>query len=238
MVQTLAGPGSEHVAVLAGGSPALVAGAGLLALVLSVVLWPVVLYAVTVVHEGGHVMTGAAMGGKVRSVKLSRAGGVTDIEGLGPFGSFLTGLSGYVLPSVFGLVDAVLLRRDQVSAVLWLSLLFLIMMLIQAGNVLAAFVTVALGTAIVLVIRYATAGGQTFFAYTWTWLLLFGGFGGTLVLQAVRRAGDDRRSDAYRVGKATMLPASLWSGFFWLTSIVAMVFGAGIMLGFVTVHLR
>ena len=217
----------------------MVAGAGLLALVLSVILWPVVIFATTVVHEGGHVMTGAAMGGRVKSVKFDRSGGgATDIAGLGPFGMFLTALSGYLLPSVFGLVDAALLGHDKVSAVLWLSLLFLIMMLIQAGNLMAGFVTVALGTAIVLVMRYTTAGAQAFFAYTWTWLLLFGGFGGVLVLQAVRRAGEDGRSDAYRLRKATLLPASLWSGFFWLTSIVAMGFGAGILLGLVTVRLR
>ena len=34
----------------------------------------------------------------------------------------------------------------------------------------------------------------------------------------------------------TWLPASVWSGFFWLAALIALVFGAGILLHLVDLH--
>jgi divalent metal cation (Fe/Co/Zn/Cd) transporter len=97
-------------------------------------------------------------------------------------------------------------------------------------------VTVVLGGLIVLMLHSASAGQQSFFAYTWVWLLLFGGFGQVLAFQHERRNGGDTGSDAVVLRTMTWLPASLWSGFFWLASLIALVVGAGILLHLVDLH--
>jgi divalent metal cation (Fe/Co/Zn/Cd) transporter len=89
------------------------------------------------------------------------------------------------------------------------------------------------GAVIVAILRYASTGQQIFFAYTWIWVLLIGGFVNVLVLQHLRGRGGDTSSDAYALRKLTFLPASLWSGVFWLGTLVAFVYGAGILLGMV-----
>jgi len=215
-------------------SQSLIIGSGLLALALSVVVWPIVGLAVTVAHEGAHAIAGSVMGGKIKSITLSRdGGGATKITGLGPLGTFFTALAGYLGPSVFGLAGAMLLVRDRVEAVLWVSLVLLVLALLQTGNWVARVAVVLVGGLIVVVLRYASAGQLVFFAYTWIWFLLIGGFGQVLVLQNLRRKGPDSGSDAFQLRKLSFLPASLWSGFFWLTTVSALLYGATILLGLV-----
>jgi hypothetical protein len=214
---------------------------GLLALVLSLIGWSLVRFALTLAHEGGHAFTASMMGGSVDSIHMYRQNtgkgwAETRFNGVGPFGLFFTALAGYLGPSVWGLLGAFLLVKQQASAVLWLSLFLLVLALIQAGNWLARLVTVVLGGLIVLMLHSASAGQQSFFAYTWVWLLLFGGFGQVLAFQHERRNGGDTGSDAVVLRTMTWLPASLWSGFFWLASLIALVVGAGILLHLVDLH--
>jgi len=210
------------------GSRMVVVGSGLLALFISLVVWPVVGFAVTVAHEGGHAITGSMMGGTVHSIRLGRgATGVTRILGGGLLGSFLTGLSGYLGPSLFGLLGAVLLTGGHDLAVLWLSLVFLLLALLQMRNILGAVATVATGALIVLVLKYAPPHGRTFFAYTWIWFLLFGGFG------HVATPGRTTSADAAGLKKLTFLPATVWDGFFWLATLAGLAYGGGILLGLV-----
>lgn len=212
-------------------------GAGLLAFGLSLIVWPIVRFAVTIAHEGGHALTASMMGGSVDSIHVHRKGhpdglGVTYFRS-GPVGTFFALLAGYIGPSAFGLGGAVLLTAGRVTVVLWLSLFFLALALFQAGNLLGRFAMIVIGAVIVLVMRYGSAGQQVFFAYTWIWFLLFGGFGHVLVLQQGRKEGGDTGSDAYQLRRMTFLPASLWSGFFWLLTLGALLYGGGILLGIV-----
>lgn len=218
--------------VLAGAAPVLVAGSGMLALVLSVLVWPVVMFLTTIAHEGGHAFTGSLMGGTVKHIRIHRTGGgVTRFEdGIGPVAFFLAALAGYAGPSVFGLIGAMLLARGQVSVVLWLSLVFLAMALLSTNNWFGGVLIVVVGAVVVLVIRFATGGERTFFTYTWIWLLLFGGFAHVLKMQILRGKGGDI-VDLGVLRDKTLLPRSLWSGFYWLFSLVVMVVGGGILLG-------
>jgi hypothetical protein len=220
-----------------GASKLVVVGAGLLALVIAVIAWPIVRFAITIAHEGGHAFTASMMGGAVDSIEIYRRNdprgrGVTFFRA-GPFATFLAALAGYLGPSVFGLVGALLLTKGQVKAVLWLSLVFLLLALLQSGNLLGFVSTISTGALIGAVLRYASEGQQLFFTYTWIWFLLIGGWGHVLLLQAGRRSGPDNGSDAYQLRKMTFLPASLWSGLFWLGSLAALIYGAGILLGIV-----
>jgi peptidase M50B-like protein len=217
--------------VLADPPTALVAGAGMLALVLSLVLWPVVTVLVTIAHEGGHAFTGSLMGYTVKYIRIKGGGGGTkfhkDPEGVG---GFLAVLAGYAGTSVFGLIGAMLLAHGLVSVVLWLSLVFLVLALLSTSNWAGWVAIVIAGAVIVLVIRYATGGERTFFTYTWIWVLLFGGFGDVVTMQILRKKGGDI-VDLGLLRKSTYLPRSLWSGFYWLFSVVVMVVGGAMLLG-------
>lgn len=214
----------------------LVIGSGLLALALSVVVWPVTKFATTLAHEGGHALAASTMGGTVDSIRLNGDGsGATNVGGLGWFGKVFTGLAGYLGPSAFGLAGAVLLADDRVAVVLWLTLFFLVLALLQIGRIVGAVVVVAIGTIVVLVLRYASAGQQTWFAYTWVWFLLLSGFRHVITLQRLRKLGPDSRSDAYELRTRTHLPARLWSGLFWPATLVGLGYGAAILLDLVQV---
>ena len=215
--------------VLASPPLGLVVGAGTLALVLSVIVFPVITIVMTIAHEGGHALTGSLMGGTVIAIKIG-TGGSTLLKGLGPFGRFLMTLAGYAGPSVFGLIGAMLLADGQVSVVLWLSLVFLALALLSTSNWFGGVVIVLVGALMVLVIRYATGGERTFFTYTWIWLLLFGGVGDVLAMQAMRKRGQ-KIGDLGALRDQTYVPTSLWSGFYWLFSVVVMVVGGGVLLG-------
>jgi len=213
------------------GSRMVVIGSGLLALFVSLVVWPIVGFAVTVAHEGGHAITGSMMGGTVASITLGKkATGLTVVRGIGPLANLLFLLAGYVGPSVFGLLGAVLLATGHALAVLWVSLVFLLLALVQMRNILGALATVATGAVIVAVLKYAPPSGHTFFAYTWIWFLLIGGFGHVVAL------GWGHSADAAALRKASYLPKTLWSGFFWLATLAALVYGGGILLGLVHFH--
>lgn len=213
----------------------LVVGSCLLALVLSAVVWPAANIALSIAHEGAHALTASAMGGKVKSIKISKGGGVTGFTSAGPMGEFLTFLAGYLGPSVFGLMSAVLLAGDNVVAVLWVSLVLLFLALLRARNLLAGVGILITGGVFGVVLAYASPGAQLFFTHTWTWFLLFGGFIDVLVLQHLREKDVDTSSDAYHLRRLSLLPASLWSGFFWLATLAAIGYGAAILFGFIAV---
>jgi hypothetical protein len=234
----------EEITALAQSDPTASAGqpqvvviaAGLLAFVLTLTVWRVVEFAITIAHEGSHAITASMTGSAVESVRINRSGGATSFQDVGSLSKFLTWLAGYLGPSAFGLVGAVLLADDKVVAVLWISLFFLLLALLQSGNPLGAVVIVATGAVIVLILRYAPPGLQTFFAYTWIWLLLFGGFRDARGLRRLRKQGKDVESDAYQLRKLTHVPASLWSGFFWLATLVALFFGGLVLLELVHIE--
>src|SRR6185437_2426966 len=124
---------AEAVPGQPGGTPMMmVVGTGLIALVISVIAWPLFTLVVTIPHEGGHAIVGSVMGGKIGSIKMDHRGnGVTLIKSLGPFGSFLTSLAGYIGPSIFGIAGAALLAKHHVSTVLWISIAMLVLALLQ-----------------------------------------------------------------------------------------------------------
>jgi hypothetical protein len=220
-----------------GQSLMLVVGTAVLALVALLTLWPIVGHSVTAAHEGGHALIGSLVGGTVKSVTLNRDNsGLTAVAGPGGLGIVLVALAGYLGPSLFGLLGALLLTQGQSTAVLWLSVAFLVILLFQVVNLFGFLVVIATGAAMVMVMRTDSAAVQTVFAYTWIWFLLFGGFRDVLGLRrlrqkAKRKGGRDESSDAFGLRKLTYLPAGLWMAVFWLGSLTALVFGAAMLLG-------
>jgi hypothetical protein len=200
---------------------------------LVLVLWRLAQWSVTVAHEGGHAIFGSLLGGTIGPVVYSRtAGAVTPVAGLRRTGNIVTGLAGYLGPSLFGLCGALLLVHDKATAVLWISLLFLFLMLLQVAlkNAFGAVVVVGTGVVIFLVARYASDSVQTMFAYTWVWFLLIGGCRDTVRLLKLKSG-----TDANILRELTHMPAVLFRFVFALATLAALVLGAGILLELVAV---
>jgi glucose-6-phosphate-specific signal transduction histidine kinase len=213
---------------------------GLLALVIVTVSWPVIRFSISIAHEGGHALFASVLGGTVKSVHLAhrKNGNLTTYSGTSGLATFVTTMMGYLSPSMFGLIGALLLVHGATRAVLWLSLLFLAILLLQVAHLRGALIVVAVGAVIFLFARYGSDGAQTVFAFTWIWFLLIGGFRHVVYYLGVRRAAKeskkpDKSSDGYRLKEQTHIPAPLWVGFFWLATLAALVLGAAILLGVV-----
>jgi hypothetical protein len=204
------------------GAP--VVGSLLAALAISILFWPIVAYASTVVHEGGHAWTASMMGGRTEWIKIERAParGETRVVGGTEFGNFVVALSGYLGPSVFGLLGALLLARGRVTAVLWVSVILLFAALLLAKTWFTRLVVVAIGALIVFVLKNTPASQQTFFAYTWVWLLLLAGFGHVIWHKSAA-------ADYAALRRSTYVPVSIWYGFYWILTLAALVVGGGIL---------
>jgi hypothetical protein len=200
--------------------------------------WGLTKFVITIAHEGGHAVMGSAAGGQVAHLRVfSNGNGVCELLGLGRFGAMLMLLNGHIAPSLFGLLGCVMLIEGSAVTVLWVSLFLLLLALLQVDKVFSAFAVLATAAVIFAVLRYAPAGGQTLFAYTWIWFLLIGGFVHVVQFNAVRRAaravGREPDNDAKSLRDLTWLPGGFWIGFWWLATLGALLFGAAILLGLV-----
>jgi hypothetical protein len=109
---------------------------------------------------------------------------------------------------------------------LWLSLVFLGLMLLVVANLFGGLVVLVTGGLLFLAARYGTGDTPAVVAYTWVWFLLIGGFVHVL-RSAVRAAG----SDTVKLRGMTYVPATLWAGVFLLGTLAALIYGAAILLG-------
>ena len=195
--------------------------------------WVLARAAVTIAHEGGHALAASAVGVRVKHIQIHANGdGGTAFANLdSPGRDFLTTVAGYLAPPLFGTAGAILLSTGRVRAVLWLSLVLVAAGLWLAKGRFSVGAMVALGGVLFLVIRYAGAGAQTFFTYTWIWFLLIGGIRTVLILSDLRAEAKDTSSDAFVLGRLTSLPAAVFVGFFAVVSFAALVAGGLIMAG-------
>ncbi|WP_460849384.1 M50 family metallopeptidase [Phytohabitans suffuscus] len=221
-------------------SQVLVVAAGILALLITVIGWPLLTHVIAIAHEGGHATAASVSGGRVVAVRLERSGnGRTDFAaGKGQSTLAFIGSAGYIGPSVFGVLGSFLLVKGQVEAILWASLVLVGILLLNVANPFGWFSSLLTGIVLFLVARYAPDAPQTLFAVTWVWFLLFGGYGDVLGLRKVRRAlraakKRDEETDAGILGKQTWVPAPIWVALFWLGAVAGLLLGAGIMLGMV-----
>jgi hypothetical protein len=222
-------------------STALIVGTLFLGLV-AAMFWPITTHALTIAHEGSHAILGSAAGGRITSVTMSvRGDGETKVQYQNALTFIVSALFGYLGPSLFGILGAVLLVNGLAPhLVLWVSLGLLLVILLQIRNLFGAVAVVVAGFFFYLVAHYGTPTGRTVFAYTWVWFLLLGGFFDVLVLQGVRRdlksqGHKDAGHDAAHLRDKTKLPAALWVGFWWLATLAALIYGAGILFGVVDV---
>ena len=207
--------------------------AGVVGFTVVAVAWALAQVGVVIAHEGGHALMGSAVGGKVVDITIERTSGLTRVEVplKDPVKQFLVGLAGYLGPPVFGVGGAMLLSTGRVRPLLWLSLFLLVCALVMAEGWRSAAWIVVTGALFLLVIRYAGEGGQTFFAYTWIWYLLFGGVRSVVMLAQIHAESPRAATDAGQLRQLSLLPAKLFVGFFGLVSFAALVAGGLILVG-------
>jgi len=202
---------------------AMLLGIAVLAIVVLPATWLVVRYVETMAHEGAHALVGSSAGGRIQGVRLKpNKDGETLVSSTGSTGHVITGAAGYLGSSAFGLGAAKLISVGHAVAVLWLSLLLLVVLLALVRNSFGVVVVVATGIVIYVIARYTAVGTETAVAYLITWFLLLSGL--RMVLEHGSRAGD-----AIILARATHVPRVLWAGM-WLVGTAAALITGGMLL--------
>jgi Peptidase M50B-like len=198
---------------------------GLLALVAVALqaVWLIARHVNTIAHEGTHAMTDSALGHRIEWVHLNSDGtGRTKATGGKLAGNVTATFTGYLGPSGFGLGAAKLIEIGHSVAVLWLTLLLLILLLFVLRKLFSYVPVLATGAVIFLIARYGSVGAETITAYLVAWFLLLSGL--RVVLEHNLGAGD-----------AGILAGMthIWRGFWvllWLAGSIAAVAIGGSLL--------
>lgn len=197
---------------------------GLAALAIVLLLWVPVDHFNAMGHEGAHALIAAIFGFTVIDIVLDRnRNGLTRyIAGKG-LALVLVGVAGYLGPSVFGLVAAWLITVGAPIAVLWLTVLLLVMLLTALAWSFG-FISVPVAIALLLaILRYAHTGTEVVLSYGLTWLLLLSGV-------RVAFAHGTKAGDADILHGHTHLSRGLWA-LIWMTGTVyALILGGGMLV--------
>lgn len=213
------------------GSLGMAWSTGLVAFVAAVPLWRYTTNAITIAHEGGHAVFGWLFGTTVKHVKIFPAGGGEMMPASQTFVSkFFALIAGYLGPSIIGFAGVQLLVHDfDPRVVLWLSLLFLISVLIMVRNLFGVFVILSVGAILWVVAMRSTEPVQLVFAHVWVWFLLMGGARQVPELFWDIHSGDTT-NDAAQLQGQTLIGDVVWLALFWLLSLGALVYGGAQLL--------
>ncbi|WP_342747204.1 M50 family metallopeptidase [Luteimicrobium subarcticum] len=198
-----------------------------LAVVVVTPVWRVARNVVTIAHEGAHGVVALLCGRSLAGIRLhSDTSGLTVSRGKarGP-GMVATAFAGYVGPGVLGLGAAWLTSRGYGVGVLWLLLVALVLLLVQIRNWFGLLSVVVTGALLFVVTWWLDVQWQVEVAYTVTWFLLLGAVRPVVELQAERRRGRARTSDADLLAHLTRLPGLFWVVVFGLVTLGCLVLG-------------
>lgn len=190
--------------------------------------WRLSRHVVTIAHEGAHAVAALVTGRRLSGIRLhSDTSGLTLSYGKPRgFGMILTALAGYVGPGLVGLGAAFMLRQGYGVGLLWLLILVLALMLLQIRNWFGLLSILVSAVVLVGVSWYASTEWQLAVAYLVTWFLLIGAPRPVLELQAQRRRGKARTSDADMLAGLTPFPGLFWVGVFLVVTVGALVLGS------------
>ena len=143
--------------------------------------------------------------------------------------SLLAYLAGYAGPPLFGLLGAALLVHGSASAVLWICLLLLAVLLVVLRNTFGFVMVLLAGAFFYLTVTYASAAAQTAVACALVWILLVGG-----VISAFEQFAlpdsDYRKLQSY----SGVIPWFVSASFGVLVAIGCLVLGGAWLLGYAT----
>lgn len=194
--------------------------------------WRLLRTVVTIVHEGGHVVTALLVGRRLSGVRVhADASGVTVSRGRpsGP-GMVATVFAGYPAPSVLGLGAAALVAADRHAVPIVVSLAFLGGMLLAVRNLFGGMAILVSGAALVGIGWYAPEQAQHVGASALAWFLLLGGLRAVGELQRIRRSRRYPDSDADQLAALTIVPALVWVALFVLVALGAVLAATALLV--------
>ncbi|WP_149184323.1 M50 family metallopeptidase [Streptomyces sp. TRM49041] len=196
-------------------------------------VWRLARNAITIAHEGGHGLIALVTGRRLEGIRLhSDTSGLTVSRGKPTgIGMILTAAAGYTAPSLLGLGGASLLAAHRITLLLWVATALLLVMLVMIRNAYGALTVVVTGGAFLLVSWLTAPEVQAAFAYSAVWFLLLGGVRPVFELQAKRRRGEARDSDADQLARLTHVPPALWLFLFHAVSLCSLIGGGRWLLG-------
>ena len=196
------------------------------AVVIAQATWPLVQHFEVMAHEGIHAVVGSLAGHTVTGIELDdKAGGGTGLAPDSGPGFLLAGIAGYLGPSAFGLFAARMIEFGHIIAVLWVTMIFLVLLLIRLKPSFGRFTVPLAGLLIILVLKHTSQLGEIRASYAITWFLL---------LSAVRIVWDHATGggarDAQILRGRTGVPMTVWHVLWLCGTLTAVVIGAHWML--------
>ena len=167
-----------------------------------------------VAHEGAHAFMGSSLGHRVEEVRLEKDGTGRCLVAGGALMLFI----GYLGPSVFGLIAALLIAHGLIVGTLWTGVVLLLILLPTLRGIFSVALVAALSALLFIVVRYAPSWLETLTAYALSWILLFSG------VRTVLEHGTGAR-DAHSLRQRTHLPRILWAGLWMAGSVLALAIG-------------
>ncbi|UCM90237.1 M50 family metallopeptidase [Streptomyces marincola] len=195
-------------------------------------VWRLSRTTITIAHEGGHGLVALLTGRRLQGIRLhSDTSGLTVSRGKPTgFGMILTAAAGYTAPSLLGLGGAALLSDGRITALLWGATALLLALLVMVRNAYGMLTVVLTGAAFLLVSWLTGPDVQAAFAYVVVWFLLLGGVRPVFELQAKRRRGEARDSDADQLARLTHVPAPMWLLLFHVVALTSLIGGGSWLL--------
>ncbi|MGB6456903.1 MAG: M50 family metallopeptidase [Streptosporangiaceae bacterium] len=188
-------------------------------------IWLLTQHVTTIAHEAAHATVASSFGHKIDGVTFNfRAFGATAHHGpSGALGRNTITFIGYLGPSAFGILAAELISVGHSVAVLWIGLVVLLGILVSLRR---SFGIVTVSVAFILlflVAGFADVGVQVVLAYLIAWFMLASG------VRMIRADGADA-GDARKLVSTTKIPARFWSAVWLAGSLVALIFGATLLV--------
>lgn len=201
------------------GLAAAAVGLAALGVVVIDVGWQVVRHGMVMAHEGAHAMADSLLGRHVDYIKLNldaeRSGATYPKNEGGWLARVIVAFVGYIGPSLFGLGAAKLIQLGYAVAVLWMTLFFLGILLLQLRWSFGLLTVTVAGGLVFIIGRYTPVAAQIAAAYAIAWLLLLSGVRGILVRGT-------QSGDGGNLSQLTLIPRFIWF-LLWLASTLAAV---------------
>ncbi|GAB2893701.1 M50 family metallopeptidase [Streptomyces mayteni] len=190
-------------------------------------VWRVSRNTITIAHEGGHGLVALLSGRRLQGIRLhSDTSGLTVSRGKPTgIGMILTAAAGYTAPSLLGLAGAALLSAGRITALLWGATALLLALLVMVRNAYGVLTVLVTSAAFLLVSWLTEPDVQAAFAYLVVWFLLLGGVRPVFELQAKRRRGEARDSDADQLSRLTGVPPLMWLVLFHAVALTSLTGG-------------
>jgi hypothetical protein len=135
-------------------------------------------------------------------------------------------LAGYSGPPLFGLLGAALLVHGSATALLWIFLLMLGLLLVVVRSVFSFLIVGGLATLLYLTVTYGSTSAQVIVVCTLVWILLVGG-----VIQAFEHFSGGGDYEILQ-SKASLIPKTFWALISVVVAVGSLLLGGAWLLGY------